>query len=594
MPNVDRLYRLAERIDRRWGWHRLPAPLGLLTLMGLRAAMRSDNLHDPYPGEVDAPPAPRRKPAEYLTVRTVDGSYNDLCAPSMGMAGTRFGRNLAPESARAELPPRLFDPNPRTVSTQLLRRTRFMPARTLNVLAAAWLQFQVHDWFCHGTNTARMIELPRPGGDDWHEDPIRIPSTPDDPTASPGQTGSTFVNQDSHWWDGSQIYGSTTDFHERVRTGHDGKVSIDSDGFIAESAAGCFDSHDGWWLGLELMSTLFLREHNAICDRLKSAYPQWSDDLLFEKARLVNAALIAKIHTVEWTPAILDQPTVRFGMRGNWFGAAGERVARLAGRLGPGDFLSGIPGSLTDHYGAPFSITEEFIEVYRMHPLMPDDYDFVAVDHTQRRSCGFDDIRRANSRTMLENVGFTNALFSLGIAHPGAVRLHNSPRFMERLHVADATAGTGQLAIDLNAVDVLRTRERGVPRYNEFRRQLRLPPARTFEQLSDEPDTAALMSHIYDGDIEKVDLTVGLFGEPTPSGFGFSDTAFRIFLLMASQRLKSDRFYTVDFTPRVYTPEGMAWIADNDMVSVLVRHYPELSSVLARQRNAFAPWTGRR
>ena len=56
------------------------------------------------------------------------------------------------------------------------------------------------------------------------------------------------------------------------------------------------------------------------------------------------------------------------------------------------------------------------------------------------------------------------------------------------------------------------------------------------------------------------------------------------------RRLKSDRFYTVDFTPRVYTPEGMDWIDHNDMTSVLLRHYPELEPPLRGQRNAFAPW----
>jgi len=30
---------------------------------------------------------------------------------------------------------------------------------------------------------------------------------------------------------------------------------------------------------------------------------------------------------------------------------------------------------------------------------------------------------------------------------------------------------------------------------------------------------------------------------------------------MASRHLKSDRFFIEDFTPRVYTPEGMRWIA---------------------------------
>ena len=32
-----------------------------------------------------------------------------------------------------------------------------------------------------------------------------------------------------------------------------------------------------------------------------------------------------------------------------------------------------------------------------------------------------------------------------------------------------------------------------------------------------------------------------------PTGFGFSDTAFRVFILMASRRLKSDRFFTTDW-----------------------------------------------
>ncbi len=73
-------------------------------------------------------------------------------------------------------------------------------------------------------------------------------------------------------------------------------------------------------------------------------------------------------------------------------------------------------------------------------------------------------------------------------------------------------------------------------------------------------------------------------------GFGFSDTAFRIFILMASRRLKSDRFFTEDYNSRVYTPEGMRWIAENDMSAVLLRHYPELAPALRGIKNAFAPW----
>ena len=38
---------------------------------------------------------------------------------------------------------------------------------------------------------------------------------------------------------------------------------------------------------------------------------------------------------------------------------------------------------------------------------------------------------------------------------------------------------------------------------------------------------------------------------------------------MASRRLKSDRYFTDDFTPKVYTQTGMDWIDHNGMSSVL-------------------------
>jgi hypothetical protein len=41
---------------------------------------------------------------------------------------------------------------------------------------------------------------------------------------------------------------------------------------------------------------------------------------------------------------------------------------------------------------------------------------------------------------------------------------------------------------------------------------------------------------------------------------------------------------------RVYTQVGMDWINDNDMSSVLLRHYPELTAPLRGVKNAFAPW----
>ena len=59
---------------------------------------------------------------------------------------------------------------------------------------------------------------------------------------------------------------------------------------------------------------------------------------------------------------------------------------------------------------------------------------------------------------------------------------------------------------------------------------------------------------------------------------------------MASRRLKSDRFLTDCFTAEYYTKAGLDWVNDNNMGTVLLRHYPELATALVGVDNAFQPW----
>ena len=122
-----------------------------------------------------------------------------------------------------------------------------------------------------------------------------------------------------------------------------------------------------------------MREHNAVCDHLHAAHPELSDDELYDKARLVVAALMAKIHTVDWTPAIIAHPTTVLALHTNWWGLEGEKLDKRFGRLTRNEVIRGIPGSPTNFSGVPYSLTEEFVCVYRMHPLIPDDYSFRAL-----------------------------------------------------------------------------------------------------------------------------------------------------------------------------------------------------------------------
>ena len=582
---------VAERVDRAVGWDRLPVPLGLLTLIGLRTKLRQQNLVDTTDlPAIDVPqlgaPGPR-----HVTSRTSDGSYNDLDSPAMGRAGSRFGRNIPLDSIVDATDDEVLTPSPREVSRALMTRTEFVPATSVNSLVAAWLQFMIRDWFSHGTSPVdNPWVVPLAADDPWPESPMTIMRTPEDPTRPPDAHGmpQTRVNVLTHWWDGSQVYGTGADEQRALRSGTDGKLRVRDDGHLPLSTDPDHDPsrEPGFWVGLLMLQTVFALEHNAICDHLHAAYPTWDDDELFERARLVNAALIAKIHTVEWTPAVISHPTTKAALRANWFGIAGERVHRLFGRLSRGEVISGIPGGETDHFGVPYTLTEEFVAVYRMHPLLRDDWPLRSVaDDAVLRECTFRDLAGPHALDIVDKVSLTDLFYSFGTLPPGLVTLYNFPRFLQEFERPD-----GHLQ-DLAATDILRTRELGVPRYNEFRRLHHLEPAADFEALTDNPGWAAEMRRVYDGDVERVDLSVGMFAERRPEGFAFSDTAFRVFILMASRRLNSDRFFTEYYTPAVYTQQGLDWIDDNSMATVLLRHYPRLRSAMAAIVNAFSPWT---
>jgi arachidonate 15-lipoxygenase len=342
----------------------------------------------------------------------------------------------------------------------------------------------------------------------------------------------------------------------------------------------------GWWLGLAMFHTLFMREHNAICGHLATEYPHWTDQELYDHARLIVAALIAKIHTLEWTPALLAEPTLEFGMRVNWWGIQGEWLSRRFGRLTKNEELSGIPGSDLYYHGASFALTEEFAAVYRLHALMPDDYLLRSSQDDHRiAQLNFSEISGTRTHEVLddEHITMSDLFYSFGRSYPGALVLHNYPTHLRKFAQPDGSI------FDMAAVDILRDRERGVPRYNDFRRAFRLASARRFEDFSDNPAIVAELRELY-ASPDEVDLMVGLYAERRPKGFAISETAFRVFILMASRRLKSDRFFTYDFTPEVYTPEGMRWIQDNTLVSILQRHFPDLRPGLRGVANAFKPW----
>ncbi|MGE0599989.1 MAG: peroxidase family protein [Dehalococcoidia bacterium] len=594
--------------DEVWtNWYRKRLTLGILTLAYIRTRLNRDNLRNTYPKRVliGFQPEGQTPPSGVTQFRTADGSWNNLEDPKEGAAGTRFPRNVRNNVAKAETGERLMTPNPRLVSRKLLTREGEMKeVPFLNMLAASWINFQNHDWISHGQNLLTEVhEIPMAEDDParitFHQRNMFIGKTQPDLTrrASGERTPTTFINEVTHWWDGSQIYGSDWETVERLRSLTDGKLRLNADGTLPVGKNGVEESGfiRDWWIGLAMLHNLFAREHNAICDELKKHHPEWDDNRLFNVARLINAAVMAKIHSVEWTPAILPNPALADALNANWYGVLTNLLRRGSDKktLAPINVrnpeMGGVVGNPINKHGQPYGLTEEFVEVYRLHSLLPETLTIRRVGSDGAEALPFPASRQAGSVKLSRRVPMADLFYSFGNQHPGQLVLGNYPRFMQELSIP------GNPVFDMAAVDILRARERGVPRYNEFRRQLGLNPIRKWEDLTKDPALLARLREVYgEGQegIESLDLMVGTLGEEVrPTGFGFGETLFQIFILNASRRLQADRFFTDDYNADIYTQEGLDWIDRGDLKTVILRHYPELAKTgLANVKNAFEPW----
>jgi hypothetical protein len=556
------------------------------------------------------------------------------------------------------------------------------------------------------------------------------------------------------WWDASQLYGFDDKSRQRVKRDPADPAKLL---LVAGEAAGgylpAFGSPcpagaavgtacdpiqpewsgqeatafpDNWSVGLSFYHNLFAREHNAIVDAFRRMakdhgdtdsglrdplkpdeavpYNKITDDPLFEIARLIVAAEIAKIHTTEWTPQLLYDEPLNVGMNSNWsglfekdslasqmtkqlvsiFSKSGDQVtanqlysafAAGAGIVGRGstrrwpeflpDWLShdywrvdnpdDVNGG-TNHFGAPFNFPEEFVSVYRLHAMVPDMIEFRDLKsdpNAIREHIPVIDTFRGNATSMMHDRGLADWALSFGRQRLGLLLLQNHPQFLQNIDLRPRIDST----IDVPALDLVRDRERGVPRFNEFRRQIGLRQLTSFDDFiqkdvpADSPtahreaDLAQAMREIYgqhkcdaskvitiaqrnddgspindclghpDGslvdNIEDLDLVVGYHAETTrPHGFAISETQFQIFILNASRRLFSDRFFTSSFRPEFYTKLGIDWVMDNGptgkqweegepnghrqevspLKRILLRAAPELEGQLKGVINAFDPW----
>ncbi|XP_008443485.2 alpha-dioxygenase PIOX-like isoform X1 [Cucumis melo] len=589
------LFLIVHFVDKLGVWHKLPVILGLLYLATRR------HLHQQYSlfNVGKAPPGGVRFNPKDYPYRTPDGKYNDPFDEDAGAQDTFFGRNIHPVDQSETL----LKPDPMVVATKLLARKKLIDTgKQFNVIAASWIQFMIHDWMDHLEETNQEVELvaPREVASECPLKSFKFFPTKQVPTGvSDIKTGT--INIRTPWWDGSVLYGSNAEMLGKVRTFEDGKLKIDDDGLLPHNTDGVAISGDvrNSWAGVSTLQALFIKEHNAVCDALKMEYKDMEDKDLYRHARLVTSAVIAKIHTIDWTVELLKTDTLLAGMRGNWYGLLGKKFKDMFGHVG-GEILGGLVGlKKPNNHGVSYSLTEEFTSVYRMHPLLPEEFYFRDVyddpDENKspplNRKVPMSDMIGHKGEETSKKMGFTALLVSMGHQASGALELFNYPLWLRDLIAQDMDGKDRPDHVDLAALEVYRDRERKVARYNDFRRGLFLIPISKWEDLTDNKEAIEVLREVYGDNVEELDILVGLLAEKKIKGFAISETAFVIFLLMASRRLEADTFFTCYFNEGAYTKRGLEWVNKTESLKdVIERHHPEISKKWMNSSSAFSVW----
>ncbi|XP_039220154.1 prostaglandin G/H synthase 1 isoform X1 [Crotalus tigris] len=301
-----------------------------------------------------------------------------------------------------------------------------------------------------------------------------------------GKMGRGFTRALGHGVDLGHIYGDNLERQHHLRLFKDGKLKyqvmkgemypptvmeaavhmIYPQGTPPEQRFAIGQEVFGLLPGLLMYATLWLREHNRVCDLLKQEHPTWDDEQLFQTARLILTGETIKIVIEDY-------------------------VQHLSGYHFK---LTFAPELL---FGAQFQyqnrIALEFNQLYHWHALMPNSFQLPDREYSY------------------DQFLFNSTLFT-----------HYS---IETLVEAFSKQRAGQIGGKPNinkhllkvAIGVIKeSRLMRLQPFNEYRKRFHLKPYTSFRELTDDENMVAKLEALY-GDIDALEFFPGLLVEKTYS-----------------------------------------------------------------------------
>ncbi|XP_041911403.1 prostaglandin G/H synthase 1 isoform X2 [Arvicola amphibius] len=354
-------------------------------------------------------------------------------------------------------------PDVQLLAQRLLLRRKFIPApQGTNILFAFFAQHFTHQFF-----------------------------------KTSGKMGPGFTKALGHGIDLGHIYGDNLERQHHLRLFKDGKLkyqvqdgevyppSVEQTSVLMRYPPGVPPEKQmavgqevfGLLPGLMVMSTIWLREHNRVCDLLKEEHPTWDDEQLFQTTRLILIGETIKI--------IIE-----------------EYVQHLSGYFLQLKFDPELLFRAQFQYQNRIAV--EFNHLYHWHPLMPDSFKVGSQEYSYEQFLF--------NTSMLVDYGIEALVDAFSRQRAG--RIGGGRNFNHHvLHVA---------------VDVIKeSREMRLQPFNEYRKRFGMKPYTSFQELTGEKEMAAELEELY-GDIDALEFYPGLLLEKCQPNSIFGESMIEI------------------------------------------------------------------
>lgn len=502
------------------------------------------------------------------TNRSIDGTGNNQSFPEWGAGhtnllypGTVGYADGISEPAGAGLPHSRFVSNQLFAQSTLLNDTDGRSAYTWG-----WGQFIDHDVTFVENHPTEHVDIFVPPFDVFFDPAgtgtavIPVARSAYDPAS--GTSTSNFrrhINSTTAFIDASAVYGPDQPRADWLRSHIGGKLKTSSGDMLPWNTttgeadapvdpnapamdmpfpfvdklfvAGDFRANENpFLLGIH---TLFVREHNRLCDEIANQNPNWTDEQIYQRARKLVGGQIAAITYEEWLPAIgLELPPY------------------------DGYKFFAHPGIMNEFSAAAFR------------------YGHTTINHVMMRM-DHDGNTMPQGNILLRDAFFNpNATMEVGGVEPclqgmaTVVQQDFDAKVIDDLrNFLFGAPGAG--GMDLVAINIQRGRERGLPGYNTLRQNFGLPPVEDFSDINGDPLQAQMMAFVY-GEVDNVDPWVGIVSEAHLPGSMFGETAIAIVGQQLEALRNGDRFY-YENDPDL-TPDDKAWLKQTRLSEVIRRN----------------------